>query len=117
RLPLPGAVLQPAAGGGGGADDRAAEDDDAAAGRRAAGDAAEDDEVHDGLLRPDVLQGGRGAVRVLHRQQRLGLLRAQAAAQGEGAGRRRDVGGRAVPEAAAAGRGAGGGALDGGGGA
>ena len=60
RLLLPGAVLQPAAGHRGGADDRAAEDDDAAADGRAAGDAAEDDEVHDGLHGPDVLQGGGG---------------------------------------------------------
>ena len=66
-----------------GADDRPAEDDDAAADGRAAGDAAEDDEVHDGLLRPDVLQGGGGPVPLLHRQQRLGLRRAQAAAQEE----------------------------------
>ena len=89
RLALPGAVLQPAADHRGGADDRAAEDDDAAADGRAAGDAAEDDEVHDDLHRPDVLQGGGGAVHLLHRQQPVGSGRAEAAAEDEGATARR----------------------------
>ena len=58
-----------------------AEGDDAAGGRRTGGPAAEDHEVRHVLHGPDVLQGGRRAVHLLHRLDALGTGRAAVPAQ------------------------------------
>ena len=80
-LPLPRPIPEPAADYRGGIDDCATKASHAAADGRTAGNAAEDDEVHDDVHGPDVLQGSGRLVHLLHRQQLVGLRRTQTAAE------------------------------------
>ena len=77
-----------------------AEGDDAAGGRRAGGPAAEDHEVRHDLHGPDVLQGGRRAVHLLHRLDAVGTRRAAVPAQDRACGRQFGRGRRAAPACA-----------------